>query len=81
VQAAAFKHFGDQADEVACFNAGPFRYHHGRYHEYGCKAIRGGHLQNDETYCVMLHQGSPIPDDAVAAILSARHIQRLRCGG
>ena len=78
-QQAAFKHF--DADDAACFNKGPFRYQGRRYHEYACKAIRGGHLQNDETYCVILSGGVPVPDSQTQAILSARPTQRSRCTG
>jgi hypothetical protein len=80
-QQAAFRHFGDSADAVACFNNGPLRYRGRRLHQYACKAIRGGHLQNDETYCVITGQDGPIPDGQTAAILAARPLQRQRCGG
>ena len=78
-QQAAFKHF--DVDDAACFNEGPFRYQGRRYHEYACKAIRGHQLQNDETYCVMLNQGIPIPDSQTTTILAARPAQRERCPG
>ena len=78
-QQAAFNHF--DVNDAACFNEGPFRYQGRRYHEYACKAIRGHHLQNDETYCVMLSQGAPIPDSQTSIILAARPAQRARCPG
>jgi hypothetical protein len=67
-QEAAFRHFGDQAVQVLCFNRGPFRYQGKRFHAYGCKAIRGGHLQNDEIYCVVLRHRDPLTDGEVAAL-------------
>jgi hypothetical protein len=70
-QQAAFKHYGDQAEQVVCFNHGPFRFRGEHYHSYGCKAIRGGHLQNDETYCVILHQRVALTEGDVAALPSS----------
>lgn len=78
-QQAAFKHF--DVDDAACFNNGPFRYQGRRYHGYACKAIRGHHLQNDETYCVIVSQGLAISDSQTAVILAARPAQRQRCTG
>jgi hypothetical protein len=67
-QQAAFHHYGDQAEQVLCMNHGPFRYHGQHFHSYGCKAIRGGHLQNDEIYCVILHKGVALTTDEIAAL-------------
>jgi hypothetical protein len=67
-QQAAFRHFGDQADQVVCFNHGPFRYQGKHFHADGCKAIRGGRLQNDEIYCAVLHQGDALTDGEVGAL-------------
>jgi hypothetical protein len=67
-QQAAFHHYGDQAEQVVCFNHGPFRYHGRHLHSYGCKAIRGGHLQNDEIYCVILRRGTALAAAEVAAL-------------
>ncbi len=78
-QQAAFKHFN--VDDAACFNNGPLRYQGRKYHGYACKAIRGHHLQSDETYCVILSQGVPISDEQTAAILAARPTQKQRCNG
>jgi hypothetical protein len=74
-QQAAFHHFGDQAEQVVCFNHGPFRYQGKHFHSYGCKAIRGRHLQNNEIYCVILHQGAALTDSEVAALPG----QKQRC--
>lgn len=67
-QQAAFRHYGDRAEQVVCFNHGPFRYHGRRLHSYGCKAMRGGHLQNDEVYCVILRRGTALTDAEAAAL-------------
>jgi hypothetical protein len=74
-QQAAFHHYGNQAEQVVCFNHGPFRYQGQRFHSYGCKAIRGGHLQNDETYCVILNQGVALTNDEIAAL----PVEKRRC--
>ena len=82
-QQAAFSHFGDRAEQVACLNNGPFRYRDVRYHQYDCFAIRGGHMQrgDDDRYCVIVRAGAAIPDQQVTAILAVRPAQRHRCTG
>ena len=67
-QQSAFQHYGDRADEVVCFNHGPFRYQGEHLHSYGCKAITGGHLQNDEVYCVILRRGTALTAAEIAAL-------------
>lgn len=68
---AALAHYANHADDVVCFNRGPFRYHGQPYHAYGCEAIRDGHLQNDELYCVYLRSGVALTRSQ-AAMLPAR---------
>jgi hypothetical protein len=75
-QQAAFQHYGDRAEQVVCFNHGPFSYHGRHLHSYGCKAMRGGHLQNDEIYCVILRKGTALTETETAALPR----QKRRCG-
>jgi len=80
-QQAAFTHFGDRAEQVVCFNNGPFRYQGVHFHGYACKAIRGGHLQNDKTYCLLVSRGAAVPDSESATVLAALPNQLQRCTG
>ena len=67
-QQAAFRYFGARADQVACFHHGPFRHHGKTYDAWGCKAIRGGELQNDVLYCVVLRDGIAIRKSEASAL-------------
>jgi hypothetical protein len=78
-QQAAFNHYGDQAEQVLCMNHGTFRHHSVEYHGYGCKAIRDGHLQNDEIYCVELRDGVPLSDRQTSALLDLVPLEQQRC--
>jgi len=78
-QQAALSHYGDQAEQVVCFNHGTFRHHGVRYHGYGCKAIRGGHMQNDEIYCVEVRNGVALTDTETAALLAVVPAEQRRC--
>jgi hypothetical protein len=50
-----------------------------RYHGYGCKAIRGGHMQNDEIYCVEVRNGVALTDTETAALLAVVPAEQRRC--
>jgi len=74
-QQAAFRYFGDRVDQVACCNHGRFHFRGRGYHAWGCKAIRGGHLQNDVIYCVFLRRGVALTPGEVSAL----HWGKRRC--